>query len=48
MNIKGSHLILMLMLVMIASGLGLMLKAYTENRSVGSAADSSGKKHVDE
>jgi hypothetical protein len=45
MNTKGSHLIIML--VMIAGGLGLMLKAYTENRSskAGGSSDS-GKKQV--
>ena len=46
MNTKGSHLIIML--VMIAGGLGLMLKAYTENRSSkGAASSDSSKKQVD-
>lgn len=45
MNTKGSHLIIML--VMIAGGLGLMLKAYTDNRSSkGSDSSDSGKKQV--
>ena len=45
MNTKGSHLIIML--VMVAGGLGLMLKAYTENRSSnGEDSSDSGKKKV--